>query len=52
LIPAYFALGFGGQKIFVFPEEKMVIVFTSGNYVSKDYTMVIMKKFFLPSLDY
>ena len=31
---AYYALGYGGQYIFVLPNLNMVVVFTAGDYVT------------------
>lgn len=52
-IQTYFASGNGGQEIFVFPTENMVVVFTSGNkntslglqniYMLRDYIIPALK---------
>ena len=49
-IPAYFAIGFGGQTIFVLPEQEAVIVFTSGNYTTTDATTNILEKAVIPAI--
>ncbi len=49
--PAYFALGFGGQKIVVFPEQEAVVVFTAGNYAKADASAEILTDFVIPAFD-
>ena len=46
----YCALGWGGQKIMVFPDLNTVLVFTGGNYTSKVKQNTILEKFVLPAL--
>ena len=46
----YWANGWGGQKIMVFPELNMVIVFTGANYMSKVKELKILEKYVLPAL--
>ena len=48
-IPSYFALGWGGQKIFILPEQDAVMVFTGANYTSADLTTRILSKFVIPA---
>lgn len=50
-IPAYFALGFGGQKIIIFPNQKTVVVFTAGNYTSADASEKILTKYLIPAFE-
>jgi CubicO group peptidase (beta-lactamase class C family) len=50
-IPSYFALGFGGQKIIIFPNHKTVVVFTAGNYTSADTSEKILTKYVIPALE-
>lgn len=49
-LPSYFALGFGGQRIHVFPDRNAVVVFTAGNYGSADTTAEILTEFVIPAL--
>lgn len=46
----YRANGWGGQVIMVLPENKMVVVFTGGNYTSKSHLFKILQSYILPSL--
>jgi CubicO group peptidase (beta-lactamase class C family) len=48
-MPSYFALGFGGQKIIVFPNQQTVVVFTAGNYTSADASEKILIKYVIPA---
>ena len=50
-IPSYFGLGFGGQKIVIFPDLKTVVVFTAGNYTSADTSEKILTKYIIPMLE-
>jgi len=45
---SFFAEGWGGQKIAVFPGLKMVVVFTGANYVSNPPCDEILTRFILP----
>lgn len=47
---SFFAEGWGGQKIAVFPGSKMVVVFTGANYVSNPPCEEILTRFILPAL--
>jgi len=47
----FYAGGWGGQKINVFPELNTVVVFTGGNYTSKTYTMTILERYIIPALN-
>lgn len=49
--PAYFALGFGGQKIYVFPEQDAVVVFTAANYATADTTTKILTEYVIPAME-
>jgi len=46
----YYAAGWGGQRITVFPELDMVVVFTGGNYLSPEPVDEIIEKYILPAL--
>jgi len=50
-IPAFWAFGWGGQKIIVFPDQNAVVVFTGANYTSADHTAKILVKYVIPSFD-
>jgi len=50
-ISAFFALGFGGQKIIVFPDQNAVVVFTAGNYTSADTTAKVLTKYVIPAFE-
>jgi len=45
--PSFFAEGWGGQKITIFPGLKMVVVFTGANYVSNPPCDEILTRFIL-----
>lgn len=47
---SFFAEGWGGQKIAVFPGFKMVVVFTGANYVSDPPCDEILTRFILPAI--
>jgi CubicO group peptidase (beta-lactamase class C family) len=49
-INMYWANGWGGQKIVIFPEIDMVIVFTGGNYNSTVKNLKILEKYILPAI--
>jgi len=46
----FYAGGWGGQNIMVFPELNMVVVFTGGNYTSKTNNFKILEKCILPAI--
>jgi CubicO group peptidase (beta-lactamase class C family) len=48
--PCFFAAGWGGQRIHVFPELDMVVVFTGGNYVDEEPVGDIITRFILPAV--
>ncbi|MFC2145558.1 serine hydrolase domain-containing protein, partial [Actinomycetota bacterium] len=50
-INVYWAGGWGGQRIMVFPELNIVVVFTGGNWTSKVQTFKILEKYVLPAID-
>jgi len=52
LFKSYFAAGWGGQKIIVFPEKQLVVVFTGGNYVGQEPSDEILTRFILPAILY
>ena len=45
----YTSTGWGGQRIYIFPELDMVVVMTGGNYVSGDPAREIIEKYILPA---
>jgi CubicO group peptidase (beta-lactamase class C family) len=49
-VDAFCALGWGGQKIIVFPSLDMVVVTTGGNYASPDPADEIVERFILPAV--
>jgi len=51
-VDAYFASGWGGQRIFVFPSLDMVVVLTGGNYGAKQKEPVdeIITRYVLPAM--
>ena len=48
---SYFAQGWGGQCIFVFPENNMIVVFTGGNYFTDSPMLVLLNNYILPALE-
>jgi CubicO group peptidase (beta-lactamase class C family) len=49
-VPIYFALGFGGQRIYLLPEQQAVVVFTSGNYTRVDPSLDILRDYIIPAV--
>jgi CubicO group peptidase (beta-lactamase class C family) len=47
----FYACGWGGQNIMVFPEMNTVVVFTGGNYTTTTYTMTILERYILPAFN-
>ena len=47
----YFAQGWGGQCIFVFPENNMIVVFTGGNYYTSSPMLTLINNYILPALN-
>ena len=50
-INMFYAGGWGGQLIMVFPELNTVVVFTGGNYVTKRPDFEILEKFIIPAIN-
>ena len=50
-INMFYAGGWGGQYIMVFPELNMVVIFTGGNYTSKTTAFRILEKYVLPAIE-
>ncbi len=50
-LPSYWATGFGGQKIIVFPEQDTVVVFTSGNYEMPSSNAEILADYVIPAFE-
>ncbi len=50
-LPSYWATGFGGQKIIVFPDRNAVVVFTSGNYEMPSSNAKILADFVIPAFE-
>ena len=48
---SYYAAGWGGQRIIVFPELEMVVVFTGGNYVSWSPVDEMIEDYILPAVE-
>lgn len=46
----YLRTGWGGQRIIVFPSLEMVVVFTAGNYVTRDPENEIVARYILPAV--
>ncbi|MDP8205372.1 MAG: serine hydrolase [Candidatus Electryonea clarkiae] len=51
-INMFWAGGWGGQEIMVFPGLNTVVVFTGGNYVSKRPPFRILKKYVIPAINH
>ena len=49
-IKMFYALGWGGQNIMVFPELNTVVVLTGGIYVSSTRTFSLLEKYIIPAL--
>jgi CubicO group peptidase (beta-lactamase class C family) len=49
--PAFWAFGWGGQKIVVFPDQNAVVVFTGGNYSSADTTAKVLIEYVIPAFE-
>lgn len=49
-MPAYWALGFGGQYIYVLPKQDTVVVFTGGNYTTAPLVPKILTDYVFPSI--
>lgn len=49
-VDSFYASGWGGQRISVFPSLDMVVVFTGGNYVGEEPVDDIIARFILPAV--
>ena len=49
--PAFWAFGWGGQRIVVFPDQDVVVVFTGGNYTSADSTAKVLTEYVIPPFE-
>jgi CubicO group peptidase (beta-lactamase class C family) len=47
----FYAGGWGGQNIFVFPELNAVVVTTGGTYTSSTRTMSLLERYIVPAID-
>ena len=47
---SYFAQGWGGQCIFVFPENNMIVAFTGGNYFTDSPMLELLNNYILPAI--
>ena len=45
---SYFAQGWGGQCIFVFPANHIIVVFTGGNYFTESPMLELLNSYILP----
>ena len=50
-IPAYWAFGWGGQSIRIFPDQNTVVVFTGANYNTEDWTIKIITDYVIPGFN-
>ena len=50
-IDAFYAGGWGGQRIIVIPDLDAVVVFTGGTYSSNTETFAILDKYVLPAME-
>jgi CubicO group peptidase (beta-lactamase class C family) len=51
LYNTFFAAGWGGQYIFVFPAKEMIVVFTGGNYFDSVPVGELLQYFILPAVN-
>jgi len=49
-VDSFYAAGWGGQRITVFPSLDMVVVFTGGNYVENEPVDEIISRYILPAV--
>ena len=49
-VDSFYAAGWGGQRIMVFPSLDMVVVFTGGNYVEDEPVDEIITRYILPAV--
>jgi len=47
----FYAAGWGGQNIFIFPELNAVVVTTGGTYTSSTKTFTLLEKYIIPALN-
>jgi len=47
----FYAAGWGGQNIFIFPELNAVVVTTGGTYTSSTKTFSLLEKYIIPALN-
>ena len=50
-IDSYYASGWGGQNILVFPSLNTVVVFTAGNYDTQNLSNEILYRYILPAIE-
>ena len=50
-IDAFYAGGWGGQRIIVIPDLDAAVVFTGGTYTAKTATFFILDKYILPAIE-
>jgi CubicO group peptidase (beta-lactamase class C family) len=50
-IDVFYALGWGGQSILVFPDLNTVVVFTGGAYTSTTRTFSLLERYIIPAID-
>jgi len=50
-VKMFYAAGWGGQNICVFPELRAVVVFTGGAYTSSTKTFTLLEKYIIPALN-
>ena len=50
-IDMFYASGWGGQQIFVFPELDAVVVIMGGAYTSKTNNFMLLEKYIIPALN-
>ncbi|MBT8387502.1 MAG: beta-lactamase family protein [Ignavibacteria bacterium] len=48
---SYFAQGWGGQCIFVFPESNVIVVLTGGNYFTNSPMLELISSYILPAIN-
>jgi CubicO group peptidase (beta-lactamase class C family) len=47
----FYAEGWGGQNIFVFPDLDVVVVMTGGTYTSSTRTFSLLERYIIPAID-
>jgi len=50
IFDSFYANGWGGQRIIVFPSLEMVVVFTGGNYIEGNPVDEIIERYILPAV--